>query len=164
MPSYLISDAGFCFQAPVLEMTGSVSLDDEYRFLKKYFSPWWSYCYFLANCLQLHNPLAEARAFYSAREVARVKIWELMAPPLEGDDAASNHDRKVSVVIPTLNRYEYLIDALGDLEKQTYKNFEVIVVDQRRARGQRDQLRRGREGHHYRDQAALADQRQHSEL
>ena len=36
----------------------------------------------------------------------------------------------VTVVIPTLNRYEYLKDVLSDLEKQEYTNFEVIVVDQ----------------------------------
>ena len=36
----------------------------------------------------------------------------------------------VSIVIPTLNRYEYLKDVLEDLEKQEYKNFEVIIVDQ----------------------------------
>jgi Predicted glycosyltransferases len=36
----------------------------------------------------------------------------------------------ISVVIPTLNRYNYLEDILSDLEKQTYRNFEVIVCDQ----------------------------------
>ena len=36
----------------------------------------------------------------------------------------------MSVVIPTLNRYEYLKDVLEDLERQEYTNFEVIVVDQ----------------------------------
>ena len=36
----------------------------------------------------------------------------------------------VSVVIPTLNRYPYLKDALQDLEQQIYTNFEVIIFDQ----------------------------------
>ena len=36
----------------------------------------------------------------------------------------------VSIIIPTLNRYEYLKDVLYDLEQQSYKNFEVIVCDQ----------------------------------
>jgi glycosyltransferase involved in cell wall biosynthesis len=36
----------------------------------------------------------------------------------------------VSVIIPTLNRYQWLYDGLKDLENQRYKNFEVIVVDQ----------------------------------
>jgi len=34
------------------------------------------------------------------------------------------------VIIPTLNRYNYLSDVLKDLEEQDYANFEVIVVDQ----------------------------------
>src|SRR5690606_8536747 len=36
----------------------------------------------------------------------------------------------VSVVIPTLNRYDYLKDVLQDFEKQDYPDFEVLVVDQ----------------------------------
>ncbi|MFN4198208.1 MAG: glycosyltransferase family 2 protein [Flavobacterium sp.] len=36
----------------------------------------------------------------------------------------------VSIIIPTLNRYDYLADVLRDLERQDYKNFEVLVVDQ----------------------------------
>src|SRR5690606_21127146 len=36
----------------------------------------------------------------------------------------------VTVVIPTLIRYEYLKDVLMDLEQQDYNNFEVIIVDQ----------------------------------
>ena len=41
------------------------------------------------------------------------------------------HDNPlVSIIIPTLNRYKYLYNALKDIENQTYKNFEVIIVDQ----------------------------------
>lgn len=36
----------------------------------------------------------------------------------------------VSIIIPSLNRYEYLKDVLIDLEQQEHKNFEVIIVDQ----------------------------------
>jgi len=36
----------------------------------------------------------------------------------------------VSVIIPTLNRYQYLKDVLSDLEQQDYINIEVIVIDQ----------------------------------
>ena len=38
--------------------------------------------------------------------------------------------QKVSVIIPTLNRAQVLLDVLGDILKQKYPNFEVIVVDQ----------------------------------
>lgn len=36
---------------------------------------------------------------------------------------------KVTVIIPTLNEEKHLPKLLGDLQNQTYKNFEVLVVD-----------------------------------
>jgi glycosyltransferase involved in cell wall biosynthesis len=36
----------------------------------------------------------------------------------------------VAIVIPTLNRYDYLKNTLSDLSLQDYKNFQVVVVDQ----------------------------------
>ena len=36
----------------------------------------------------------------------------------------------ISVVIPTMNRAAVLLDTLRDLQKQTFRNYEVIVVDQ----------------------------------
>jgi len=36
----------------------------------------------------------------------------------------------ISVIIPTLNEAESLAKLLSDLKQQTYKNFEVIVVDE----------------------------------
>ena len=38
-------------------------------------------------------------------------------------------DLKISVVIPTLNRAGILSNMLNSLTKQTYKNFEVVIVD-----------------------------------
>lgn len=38
---------------------------------------------------------------------------------------------KVSVVIPTYNRFDLLMDAIESVKKQTYKNIEVIVINDR---------------------------------
>ena len=35
----------------------------------------------------------------------------------------------VSVIIPTFNRLNKLIKAIDSVQKQTYKNYEIIVVD-----------------------------------
>jgi glycosyltransferase involved in cell wall biosynthesis len=35
----------------------------------------------------------------------------------------------VSVVIPTYNRFEYLLDAIESVQNQTYSNIEIIVVN-----------------------------------
>ena len=37
---------------------------------------------------------------------------------------------KVSLIMPTINRHDELIIFLESLEKQTHKNFELIIVDQ----------------------------------
>lgn len=41
-----------------------------------------------------------------------------------------DHDLKVSVVIPTINRYKYLRNVLRMLRDQTLKPYEIIIVDQ----------------------------------
>ena len=35
----------------------------------------------------------------------------------------------ISVIIPTYNRYDYLCNAIASVRAQTYKNKEIIVVD-----------------------------------
>jgi teichuronic acid biosynthesis glycosyltransferase TuaG len=36
---------------------------------------------------------------------------------------------KVSVVIPTYNRFKYLINTLNSIKEQTYTNIEIIVIN-----------------------------------
>jgi teichuronic acid biosynthesis glycosyltransferase TuaG len=36
---------------------------------------------------------------------------------------------KVSVVIPTYNRFKYLLNTINSVKQQTYKNIEIIVVN-----------------------------------
>jgi len=36
---------------------------------------------------------------------------------------------KVSVIIPTFNRFEYLLNTIESVEKQTYNNLEIIVIN-----------------------------------
>ena len=35
----------------------------------------------------------------------------------------------VSVIIPTYNRFKYLLNALASVRNQTYKNIEIIIVN-----------------------------------
>jgi glycosyltransferase involved in cell wall biosynthesis len=39
------------------------------------------------------------------------------------------HNPKVSVVIPTFNRFKYLLNAINSVKQQTYKNIEIIIVN-----------------------------------
>ncbi len=109
------------------------NLVDEYRFIRKYFHITHVVYVFLYRIVTLHNPFAEVAAFIKSRGVSRFKTYEARVHPAgykTFESALIRSEPHVTVVIPTLNRYLYLSDVLKDLESQTYKNFDVIVVDQ----------------------------------
>jgi len=106
---------------------------DEYRFMKKYLHPAWVFYTYIIRILTLHNPFIETYSFFKNRKVKRVSFSDTIVKHSQYEEFASklvSDNPKISVIIPTLNRYKYLKDVMLDLEKQTYKNFEVIVVDQ----------------------------------
>ena len=108
-------------------------LEDEYRFIRKNFNGAWVYYIGLVRILSLHNPFAEANAIIQTRKVKREKYsaMHFSHAAYEGFESALVQKQPlVSVIIPTLNRYDYLKRVLQDLEKQTYQHFEVLVVDQ----------------------------------
>jgi glycosyltransferase involved in cell wall biosynthesis len=36
---------------------------------------------------------------------------------------------KISIIIPTYNRFNYLLNTIKSIKKQTYSNIEIIVVN-----------------------------------
>ncbi len=111
----------------------SPTLKDEYTFIRKYWGTVWAVYVLLFRLLSLKNPFTEIKNFISTRHIAKYKPKASMSQ-LED----YHHFRSplvataplVAIIIPTLNRYDYLKDALKDLEAQTYNHIEVIVVDQ----------------------------------
>lgn len=108
-------------------------LVDNYRFIRKYFNPTWVFYVLVIRILSFNNPIKEFNAWFKTRTIKRSDYlktpihyytWSTFESHLLEDN------RKISIIIPTLNRYEYLAAVLLDLEQQDYKNFEVIVVDQ----------------------------------
>jgi len=126
---------GWCTAAAknkIHQMTAP-SLKDEYTFIYKYWGKPWAAYALLRRIFSFHNPFAELHAYSKAASKKRIN------PYINTVDRSSYATYKsgliedaplVAVIIPTLNRYLYLKDVLEDLEKQDYKNFEVIVVDQ----------------------------------
>ena len=109
------------------------TIKDQYRFIKKYYSPLRSVYVLIIRLLSFKNPFREMNAFLSSLRIKRIRLFSDVFRPKELSRFDSNLIRKnpkVSVIIPTLNRYKYLNDVLNDLEKQEYKNFEVLVCDQ----------------------------------
>lgn len=109
---------------------------DNYRFVKRYFHKSHLYRILVHRLITFHNPFKEINGFVKAQKVNRLNVYDLNGfaqykkEYVEFDSELIKSNPKVSVVIPTLNRYEYLKDVMSDLEQQDYKNFEVIVVDQ----------------------------------
>jgi len=124
---------GYIGNLPTYKSFERVSLYDNYHFIRKNFHPIWVFYVLLIRIFSLHNPFNEVRYWYRSRPITRVFVvnksinyegWD------EYDSSLIKQSPKVSVVIPTLNRYNYLKDVLKDLEQQDYTNFEVIIVDQ----------------------------------
>lgn len=44
---------------------------------------------------------------------------------------ARQEQEKISVIIPTYNRFNYIFQAIASVIKQTYKNLEIIVINDR---------------------------------
>lgn len=116
-----------------IEALPKPSLRDEYTFLFKYWGKPWAMYALLRRMIALNNPFKELKAYSKASFKKKINPF---ADPVDRSGYRSFHSNLVeaapfvAVIIPTLNRYVYLKDALEDLQKQDYQNFEVIVVDQ----------------------------------
>ncbi len=105
---------------------------DNYRFIKKYYGFPWVLFVFLIRILSFKNPIKEIKGFFKCLKVNRVDLYKRINPISLVDYKSEllKTSPFVSVIIPTLNRYDYLERCITDLENQNYKNFELIVVDQ----------------------------------
>ncbi|MFL2983048.1 MAG: glycosyltransferase family 2 protein [Candidatus Neomarinimicrobiota bacterium] len=111
----------------------TISLKDQYTFMRRMFKSVWVYYLFIIRILTFKNPIKEIRELLATRKVQMIKVYDKVVNYDSYFDFKSELISKsplVSVILPTLNRYNYLKNALEDLEKQDYKNFEVIVIDQ----------------------------------
>lgn len=99
-----------------------------YRFIRKYFGFHWYVYVYLVRVLTFNNVFRETWYFIKNFKVR--KLPNIIPQAYSPEKEILVSEPLVSVVIPTLNRYEYLRDVLLDLEKQDYKNFEVLVCDQ----------------------------------
>jgi glycosyltransferase involved in cell wall biosynthesis len=104
---------------------------DNYIFLRRYFSKVQVMMVLFLRLSSLKNPFYELFWFFKTRKHQRVIIQPKDQTKYEiFESDLINKSPLISVVIPTLNRYEYLKDVLEDLENQDYSNFEVIICDQ----------------------------------
>jgi glycosyltransferase involved in cell wall biosynthesis len=109
------------------------TIEDNYRFIRKYFNKIWVYYCLILRLLSLNNPFREIKAFKNTKDVKKIDLYSTFNEDVSYRNFKSQLLEStpfISVIIPTLNRYKYLKDVFLDLLNQDYKNFEVIVVDQ----------------------------------
>jgi glycosyltransferase involved in cell wall biosynthesis len=118
-------------QRNLLQNVKITSVKDNYIFINRYFSKSQVFWVFFVRLLSFQNPLLEIMGLLTTLKYKRVKTsvqeYKDFVP---FQSSLIKFNPLVSVVIPTLNRYEYLKDVLADLERQNYTNFEVIICDQ----------------------------------
>ncbi len=101
---------------------------DNYRFIFRHFGRTKALYVLFWRIISFNNPIREINSFLKNRESKVLLAY--IEPEKNRFLHATIAEPRVSVIIPTLNRYEYLKDVLADLEKQTYKNFDLWICDQ----------------------------------
>jgi glycosyltransferase involved in cell wall biosynthesis len=115
-----------------------ITVKENYILLARFVKKQWLFIVCFFRLMELKNPILEIMGLWNALSIQKVKdkpLKDFLKEQQEQnwntfDSLLIKKNPLVSVIIPTLNRYKYLKDVFRDLEKQTYKNFEVIVVDQ----------------------------------
>ncbi len=133
--SWQAVNKGYIGNAEVYTTFDKIPKVDEYRFLRKYFHPVWVFYVLMLRLLSFKNFVVEIAAWRKSKETPRSKYLSnpIEHPNWKRQRSSLLEDKPlVSVVIPTLNRYEYLKDILADFEEQTYENFEILILDQSR--------------------------------
>ncbi len=115
------------------DVTAKPTLADNYRFVRKYYNPIWTIYILFLRIIGFNNPFKEIGAFFKSK---RTKAENLFGPHNkhqgyhEYDAKILKENPTVSIILPTLNRYSYLKDAIDDLGNQTITPHEIIVIDQ----------------------------------
>ncbi|MGB5572595.1 MAG: glycosyltransferase family 2 protein, partial [Thermoanaerobaculia bacterium] len=115
-------------------------IEDEVRFLGLQVGKFWSRWAMLRALLDGRIPPRDLRRLAELNKLSLSggrKPRNLTRTPGSGDVESGS----VSVLIPTLNRYEYLETLLGQIAKQTVQPSQVIVVDQTAPARRRSDLR-----------------------
>ena len=107
---------------------------DEFRFLRKFFNPFWSLVYLIYRILTFKSGFRSIIAFMATIFLKRVKIKNILfcRTKLISNNEIKLYQKKVNVriIIPTYNRYNVLGDLLKNLENQTFTRFFITIIDQ----------------------------------
>ncbi len=107
------------------------SIKDNYIFLRRHFSKFTGIWVLFIRILTLNFIVTEIYYYLKSLKFKRIHPEVFIHDDFEiFESTLIKHKPFVSIIIPTLNRYDYLKSVLLNLENQDYKNFEVIICDQ----------------------------------
>ncbi len=115
-------------EKPIFQNSVVDGVGDNYRFIFRHFGRAKALYVLFWRIFSFKNPIREIYSFLKCRESKVLLAY--IEPEKNRFFREIATEPGISVIIPTLNRYEYLKDVLADLEKQTYKNFDVWICDQ----------------------------------
>lgn len=108
---------------------------DFYCFIIRHYGIRWARYVYFRRMMRLKHWISEFEGWTSAQKScsATKAAWSYDHHGQAQSSSigyAEANTKRISVIIPTLKRYDYLPDALTSLQSQTIRPFEVIVVDQ----------------------------------
>ncbi len=109
------------------------SPNDEFRFIRKFFNPMWSFGFLLYRIITFKSIFRSIVAFFNTFFLKRVSIdqnFSVEKLKLGKHNKLLVKRIPVRIIIPTYNRYNILYNLLKDLENQTYLDFRVTIIDQ----------------------------------
>ena len=108
------------------------STEDIYRFIRKYYKHIWLIYVLIIRIVFKRKPLQEIKYYFLSRDAKQEHLFQPIFHYDDFDSFSPNIDNNslISIIIPTLNRYDALSSLLIDLEAQKYNKFEVIIIDQ----------------------------------
>lgn len=117
--------------APRPLLVEPMSEHDRFVFLRRVFGSKWVRYAAVRRAIARRRPLRVARAMRSSAEaVAEVPVLLTSTDVVTREPSTLPGDPDITVVLPTLGRYELLRPVLEQLRKQTVPARQVVVVDQ----------------------------------
>lgn len=100
---------------------------DGLRLVARHHGRTWAAWALARSVVTRSTPLRRTVALAPALRIPPAPPREPYTPPVR---PSGSTERSVSVVLPTVDRYDYLVPLLGQLAAQTVRPHEVLVVDQ----------------------------------
>ncbi|MFZ1809264.1 MAG: glycosyltransferase family A protein [Cyclobacteriaceae bacterium] len=109
-----------------VEVKHDFNINEEFRFVRKNFPAKWFWWVLIRN-ISRYGLRALGSAWKTRHIVQQHHLLKGFTP---APSIAEMTEGSVSLLIPTLDRYEYLINELEQLKNQTLRPFEILITDQ----------------------------------